>query len=209
LSCLVFHTVTTALYQLDIISLTLSLSLCLSPSVCLSLSLPLVRARPRRYLRGPQSPAVRAEAATRRCGWRRSDAHELAYELGLRSVTPLSLMASKAVEKFRGPSLKSAVKHSFLLDRRDNPLDPSAGYVVRSTSEVAGLGPLSANLLRYARTEVAAAATVPLSELVGLKLAASLGVLVPWGKDWASQSTSVADRMFVGGPESIRGFRSR
>jgi len=59
-------------------------------------------------------------------------------------------MASKAVEKFRGPSLKSAMKHTFLMDRRDNPLDPSAGYVVRSTSEVAGLGPLSANLLRYA-----------------------------------------------------------
>jgi hypothetical protein len=47
------------------------------------------------------------------------------------------------------------------------------------------------------------------SEHVGLKLAASLGVLVPWGAGWAHHATSVADRMFVGGPESLRGFRSR
>jgi outer membrane protein assembly factor BamA len=90
---------------------------------------------------------LRARWVTLRARW---VTFRLAYELGLRSITPLSLVASKAVEKFRGPSLKSALRHTFVMDRRDDARDPTLGYVVRSTAEVAGLGPLSANLLRYA-----------------------------------------------------------
>ena len=88
-----------------------------------------------------------------------------------------------------------------------DPAQGVLGAVGADTAQHAD-GRLAARL-RYAKTEVSAATTVPLSENIGLKLAASMGALVPWGKGWAEQSTCVADRMFVGGPESIRGFRSR
>jgi outer membrane protein insertion porin family len=59
------------------------------------------------------------------------------------------------------------------------------------------------------RSELWGVAALPLTDAVGLKFAASAGVVLPWGKGWESTATSIADRFFIGGPETLRGFRTR
>mmetsp|Transcript_10237 Transcript_10237/g.19344 ORF Transcript_10237/g.19344 Transcript_10237/m.19344 type:complete len:474 (-) Transcript_10237:237-1658(-) len=140
----------------------------------------------------------------------RSNHHEVSYELGLRDLQPTPGRASKAVEKFRGPALKSALKYMFLMDQRDSAHNPTKGFAVRSVSEIAGVGPLGANILRYVRHELSGMGVIPLSDAISIKLCASGGVVLPWGDEWESKTTSIADRFFLGGPEhGLRGFRNR
>uniref|UniRef100_A0A7S0WW56 Bacterial surface antigen (D15) domain-containing protein n=1 Tax=Pyramimonas obovata TaxID=1411642 RepID=A0A7S0WW56_9CHLO len=139
----------------------------------------------------------------------RSGNHELCYELAMRQISPTLPRASKMIEKHRGPQLKSSLKHTFLFDNRDSVYRPTAGVALRMQTEVAGLGSPTANLLRFVRQELNAHVVIPLNYGLGITLAGSAGVVVPWGEGWSTQVTSISDRFFIGGPSSLRGFRTR
>lgn len=149
-----------------------------------------------------------------------SGPHQAEYELAWRQLAHAAepgsgFSASKAVRAQAGDSLKSALKYAFSVDRRDSSVVPSEGWAVRLRSELAGLGPDS-TFLRFFRQEAEAQVVVPLLRGVALALSTHAGALVPLagpgggGAAAAAQQPSlISDRFFLGGPGSLRGFRTK
>jgi len=134
-------------------------------------------------------------------------AHSLAYELGWRKLADPTRLASRAVLAQTGDYLKSALRYSFFFDRRNSPASPTAGYALKSSSELAGLGP-GAGATQYARQQLDAQVLVPVTPALTLSVTASAGVMLPWGGDAPlSRATCIADRFFLGGPSTLRGFK--
>ncbi|PNW83153.1 hypothetical protein CHLRE_06g308900v5 [Chlamydomonas reinhardtii] len=159
----------------------------------------------------------------------------LEYELGWRRLLDPSRSASRAVMGQMGDYLLSALRYTATLDRRQPGAGGAAatlggaGWAVRATTELAGLLPPSAagagagagvgvggggsgpsSELRYVRQQVDAVANVPMEETgaVVFSVGASAGLLLPWGPEGGlTRPTCIADRFFLGGPSSLRGFK--
>ncbi|KAK7220787.1 hypothetical protein V2G26_008790 [Clonostachys chloroleuca] len=71
------------------------------------------------------------------------DTHSVEYNGAWRQVTGLGAGASPTIRADAGDTIKSAIKHTFYRERRDNPQLPQSGYVIRSGLEFAGIGPLA------------------------------------------------------------------
>jgi len=65
--------------------------------------------------------------------------HNIQYEAAFRNVT-CSKQASFRVREQSGPNLKSALRYIWTKDKRDSPIFPIAGSLMRLTTELAGLG---------------------------------------------------------------------
>lgn len=143
--------------------------------------------------------------------------HELAYSGIWRQVTSLAEKASPTIRADAGDSFKSALTHTFLRDRRNSPLLPTSGYLMKSILEVAGFGPLRGDVA-FAKIDLEAQAALPLpvpyvapAASSGVSFTAGLraGLLYPLtlaGGDTPLPSR-VNDRFTLGGPTDVRGFR--
>ncbi|EPE08592.1 sorting assembly machinery 50 kda subunit [Ophiostoma piceae UAMH 11346] len=150
-----------------------------------------------------------------RIGWRtlQGDLHSLAYGSTWRQITGLAgTTASPAVRRDGGDSLKSALSHTYVRDRRDNALLPSSGYLVRTTSEVAGWGPLGGDVA-FAKTEAEFSGAVSSDSLSGVSFGLGLrgGLLypLPFGYNvlaGEADPSRINDRFILGGPTDVRGF---
>jgi outer membrane protein assembly factor BamA len=160
----------------------------------------------------------------------RLGSHSLTYELALREATKLTPAASAAVHACARSSLKSALRYTLLLDRRDHPLTPSSGGALRLVSELAGVSGVGDE--RWLKQTAEASAHVTLWERVGLVAGLSLvvGAIVPFGgpappppaapagprpAGWAGGAPAsrppgafLTDRFLLGGVSSVRGFRT-
>lgn len=67
--------------------------------------------------------------------------HDLAYNLGWRTLTDPSQMSSRAVRRQLGHSLLSSLKYTFKIDRRDSSMRPTKGHAFVSTTQIGGLAP--------------------------------------------------------------------
>lgn len=67
--------------------------------------------------------------------------HDVVYNLGWRTLTDPSQMASKSIRRQLGHGLLSSIKYTFKIDRRNSPLRPTRGYSFVSSSHVGGLAP--------------------------------------------------------------------
>ena len=147
------------------------------------------------------------------------DRFQLGYSAAWRQVTGLAPHASPTVRADAGDSLKNALSYLFVRDRRDNPMLPQRGYLLRSNTELAGWGPLGGDV-GHAKSEleVAGAVPVPIPGLLrgsrpsGVSLGAGFraGLLYPlplssYGLAGARPSR-VNDRFTLGGPTDVRGF---
>lgn len=157
-----------------------------------------------------------------RLGWRTrdGDVHSLALSSTWRQLTGLAAQtaASPTVRADAGDSLKTALAHSFTRDRRDNPLLPQQGYLVRTAAELAGFGPLGGDV-SFAKTEAefAGALPVPLPGIsaasgisVGAGLRAGLLYPLPFGYNVLAGTAApsrINDRFLLGGPSDVRGFK--
>jgi len=65
--------------------------------------------------------------------------HNIQYEAAFRNVT-CSKQASFRVREQSGPNLKSALRYIWTKDKRDSPIFPVTGSLMRLTTELAGLG---------------------------------------------------------------------
>ena len=145
--------------------------------------------------------------------------HELEYNGAWRQITGLASTASPTVRGDAGNSVKSSVTHRWETDRRDHPLLPSCGYLLRTTSElagrVAGAGPLAGDV-SFVKTELDAqgALPVPLPGVrrggVALTAGVRAGLLYPLGPgaDGRPAASRINDRFQLGGPTDVRGFRT-
>ncbi|KAH8808579.1 mitochondrial outer membrane protein, partial [Xylogone sp. PMI_703] len=141
--------------------------------------------------------------------------HQLSYTGVWRQITGLAANASPTVRNDAGDSFKSSITHTWVADKRDNPLLPSRGYLFKTVSELAGWGPLKGDVAFW-KTEVETAGAVPIpvpgirgdsgvSFTVGLR--AGLLSPMPLGFESALQPSRINDRFQLGGPTDIRGFK--
>ncbi|KAL2015962.1 hypothetical protein VTK56DRAFT_4497 [Thermocarpiscus australiensis] len=146
-----------------------------------------------------------------------SDSHTLAYSTVWRQLTGLTATASPTVRADAGDSLKSSITHTFTRDRRDNPMLPQSGYLLRSVSELAGWGPLNGDV-SFAKTEVEASGALPVAipgvagkSGVSVGGGLRLGVLYPLPTGYSLTGSAlpsrINDRFQLGGPTDVRGFK--
>ncbi|WPG99298.1 sam50-like protein spac17c9.06 [Acrodontium crateriforme] len=141
--------------------------------------------------------------------------HEFMYSGLWRQVTSLAENASPTVRADAGDSFKSSLTHTWVNDTRDFPMMPSRGYLFKTITEVAGLGPLKGDVA-FGKFEFNSQAALPIpipfvKGESGISFTAGLrgGLmypLTPSGQD-APSKTRVNDRFQLGGPNDVRGFR--
>jgi hypothetical protein len=99
-----------------------------------------------------------------------------------------------------GQSTSSVISVSLSLDRRDSTVDPTRGFQLRITQDLAGPG----GTTRYARTRVGGTFHHRLSN----EMDVSLGIEGGWMKPIGGREIPLFDRFYIGG-NSMRGFDLR
>ncbi|XP_056604451.1 sorting and assembly machinery component 50 homolog B [Triplophysa dalaica] len=125
--------------------------------------------------------------------------HTLKWEGVWRELGCLARSASFAVREESGHTLKSALSHTMAVDTRNSAILPRRGALLRISQELAGYTGGDASFLKE---DFEVQLNKPF--LWGSVLSASLwgGMLFPIG----GKPTSIADRFYLGGPTSVRGF---
>lgn len=148
----------------------------------------------------------------------KGDLHNLAYSGTWRQITGLSAAASPTVRADAGDSMKSSLTYSFTRERRDNPLLPQSGYLLKAVTELAGFGPLRGDVaFSKSEVEVGGAVPVPLPGLGGRRTGISVGgglrfgILYPLTLAFSPTGevipSLINDRFQLGGPTDVRGFK--
>ncbi|KAK5108355.1 hypothetical protein LTR62_008385 [Meristemomyces frigidus] len=141
--------------------------------------------------------------------------HEFLYSGLWRQVTGLAEKASPSVRHDAGDSFKSALSHTWTADTRDVAMLPSSGYLLKTVTELAGLGPLRGDVaFGKFQFDSQAAIPIPIPGLEGdsgVSFTAGLrgGIMYPLAPGGQLQSTNsrINDRFQLGGPTDVRGFR--
>lgn len=151
------------------------------------------------------------KGATSKLLWRSRTGHqhEFGYSGIWRQVTSLAENASPTVRADAGDSFKSSLTHTWVNDRRDYPLLPNSGYLMKTVSELAGFGPLKGDVAFF-KSEAESQIALPFGNS-GITLTAGLrgGLIYPLSLPGQSQpqGSRINDRFILGGPNNVRGFR--
>ncbi|KAJ1816567.1 hypothetical protein LPJ60_005255 [Coemansia sp. RSA 2675] len=128
--------------------------------------------------------------------------HELAYTLAWREIMGLGHAASPSLRALAGHSVKSGIAYTCTHDDRDSQTVPTQGTLIKTVAEIAGLG----GSVQMAKAQVDLQTNHALSSGYVLSVGAQAGAL------WSlldQKTPSLADRFFVGGAHSVRGFEYR
>jgi len=135
--------------------------------------------------------------------------HEFGYSGIWRQVTGLAGNASPTIRADAGDSFKSSLTHTWINDKRDYPMLPNSGYLMKTVSELAGVGPLQGDVAFF-KSEAESQIALPFGN-TGITLTAGLrgGLLYPLGLGASSAPlrSRINDRFQLGGPTTVRGFR--
>ncbi|UKZ49928.1 hypothetical protein TrVGV298_004183 [Trichoderma virens] len=145
------------------------------------------------------------------------DTHSVEYSGAWRQITGLATDASPTVRQDAGDTIKSAIKHIFYRERRDNPQLPQQGYMVRTGLELAGVGPLGGDVA-FSKSDLEVSGAVPISlpgvkGRTGISLGAGFrtGILypLPLGYNFGGKAlpSRLNDRFLLGGPTDIRSYK--
>ena len=119
------------------------------------------------------------------------------YGFNRTRISDVESDASPFIVAESGARVVSEISHGLVYDRRDNIIDPSKGYILRLTHDLAGLG----GPTKHLRTKFKAARYYTFFDDTVLSLSGEAGYIVGlFDKD-----VRLLDRFFVGG-ETIRGF---
>ncbi|EHB09783.1 Sorting and assembly machinery component 50-like protein [Heterocephalus glaber] len=129
--------------------------------------------------------------------WRTS--HSVKWEGVWRELGCLSRTASFAVRKESGHSLKSSLSHTMVIDSRNSSILPRRGALLKVNQELAGYTGGDVSFLKE-EFELQLNKQLVLDSVVCASLWG--GMLVPIG----DKPSSIADRFYLGGPTSVRGF---
>ncbi|CAO3684621.1 unnamed protein product [Umbelopsis vinacea] len=137
--------------------------------------------------------------------------HEVGYDATWRDMIAQS-SASDIIKDQACQSLKTAISHSFVRDRRDNATLPTRGYFLSMHHELAGVG--SKSDTSYFKKEIAAQIHHRLWYPVTAESGQAVAPLVLSGGLRAGLIASlddkkphISDRFILGGPTSVRGFK--
>lgn len=126
--------------------------------------------------------------------------HSFQYETSVREISLLGKNVPFAIREHCGPRLASVLRHIVTFDQRDNPVFPTQGIMVKSTSEYSGLG----GNISYVSNHTHAEVSVPLVGGIVAQLCGRIGVVSPTK---SSAELPISNLFYVGGPQTLRGFR--
>jgi outer membrane protein insertion porin family len=121
----------------------------------------------------------------------------LKYTLRQDRIEDVQPTASIFIQQEAGERVTSAFGQVLLYDRRDNRLDPTAGYFVQLANDVAGAG----GDVRYLRTVLSGGYFYSIAPQWVLSVSGEGGYIFGLGGD----KVRIEDRFFVGG-DNLRGF---
>ncbi|XP_015432212.1 PREDICTED: sorting and assembly machinery component 50 homolog A [Dufourea novaeangliae] len=127
--------------------------------------------------------------------------HNLQYEATYRKIISAK-QASFSVREQSGPSLKSALRYIYTIDKRDSTIFPTVGSLVQFSTEVAGLG----GDIGFVKNELVMQANWSPHEYFNFQLGLQTGLLRGINDD---KKVNIVDRFFLGGPLNLRGFDMR
>lgn len=118
------------------------------------------------------------------------------YQFRRDKITNVGDDASRTIKEQEGITYLSAISYSLRYDRRDDPVEPSTGYVIALSQELAGLG----GDIRDLRTTLKYAYYYPfLDDVIGI-FSLNEGIVFGIGQD-----VGISRRFFLGG-DSFKGF---
>jgi outer membrane protein insertion porin family len=123
---------------------------------------------------------------------------ELRYNYRQVEVRNVANDASLFIKRQEGKNITSSIAQTLAYDKLDNKNDPSNGYFIRFSTDIAGLSGDS----RYLRPELSAGYYYPLYENWVLGLTGDAGYIARLGQD-----IRITERFFIGG-NSFRGFKT-
>lgn len=109
--------------------------------------------------------------------------------------------ASRYIKEQEGEIVTSAVGQDLTYDKRDSRIDPTDGYVLTLSNDLAGLG----GDTNYLRNRLTGSVYFPVLEQVVLSVTGEGGYTWGFGKN--SDEVNINDRFFIGG-QTLRGFES-
>ncbi|MEE8531963.1 MAG: outer membrane protein assembly factor BamA [Alphaproteobacteria bacterium] len=122
--------------------------------------------------------------------------HNVNYTLREDKISDVDADASRFIKAQEGTSVTSSVGQTLLYDARDSRIDPSEGYFVRFTQDVAGIG----GDVRHLRNRLSAAYFYSIFPDWVASVSASGGHIFGFGED-----VRINNRFFIGGSD-LRGF---
>jgi len=125
----------------------------------------------------------------------------LSYRLSRDSVSDIADSASSALKEQLGTSLTSAVTFSVTRDSRDNVFEPTSGGRLGFTTDLAGLG--GDNHFLKLIGEYAYFQPVLWGTILAFRAESAYVV------GYAGDQVPIFERFFLGGPNSVRGVKSR
>ncbi|XP_051545232.1 sorting and assembly machinery component 50 homolog A-like [Myxocyprinus asiaticus] len=129
--------------------------------------------------------------------WRTN--HTLKWEGVWRELGCLARTASFAVREESGHSLKSSLSHAMIIDTRNSSILPRKGALLKINQELAGYSGGDVSFLKE-DFEIQLNKTLFWDSVLSASLWS--GILLPLG----DKPSCIADRFYLGGPTSVRGF---
>ena len=122
----------------------------------------------------------------------------LHYRFSRETIKNVDDSASIYVKAQEGTESVSSVGHTLSYDRRNSKADPTSGYKLSLSNDVAGLG----GTVNFFRTKITGSYYYPFTKSTYLITGASIGHIVGLGED-----VRLNDRFYLGG-DDLRGFES-
>ena len=124
--------------------------------------------------------------------------HGLRYSIKKERIADVESTASIYVKTQEGSKVVSLVGHTLAYDRLDSIIDPTNGYIVKFSQDLAGLG----GNTRYLSNEVTASYFKPVYKKEWIfKLRGKAGYKLGYG----GKKVELIDRFYLG-PDEVRGF---
>jgi outer membrane protein insertion porin family len=120
----------------------------------------------------------------------------LHYRISQDEINEIDSDASLAIKEQEGSALKSEIGQIISYDARDNGLDPTEGYFIRLSTDLAGLG----GSVKYLRNRLSGSYYIPITERVTGRLSLTAGYIFGFDSD-----VRIVDRFNLGGA-NLRGF---
>eukprot|EP00164_Ancoracysta_twista_P014552 GFYU01023744.1.p1 GENE.GFYU01023744.1~~GFYU01023744.1.p1 ORF type:complete len:433 (+),score=122.40 GFYU01023744.1:94-1392(+) len=128
--------------------------------------------------------------------------HTFAADAAWREICQIVKPASYSIYREAGPSLKTSLKHTAARDTRDHPFVPESGSCISLDTEYAG----GIGDVKFFKQELQLQKSIPLFMGMVWGVGANAGYVLPIeGAEYAR----INDRFFVGGPSSLRNFRTK
>ncbi|XP_028673503.1 sorting and assembly machinery component 50 homolog B [Erpetoichthys calabaricus] len=125
--------------------------------------------------------------------------HTLKWEGVWRELGCLARTASFAIREESGHSLKSSISHAMVIDTRNSTILPRQGFLLKVNQELAGYTGGDASFLKE-DIEIQLNRRLFWDSVFSASLWG--GLLIPIGE----KPSCIADRFYLGGPTSVRGF---